>query len=345
MKRLKAKLILFVLVLFTLYLFLLIGEKLHLYQFLYSLFQSLKPFLVALVLVFFVQPLIHRFPFFSYKIKTSMIYGLIGLSTCIVIMLLSFYIYWERDSILQFSNQLFQDGIDFIEIYQFEEMINLSQTKQFITDSTKWLMNSITGVVGGISVFFFGFMIAFFISMEMEVMMNEFKKYVKNHEKWRLFYLIFSDVFLKYCYSTILDMIYLVVVTSFILYFFHTPSFFLLSVSLAVLNLFPYIGAIVGTLIIVGVHMLSGQDHLILLICILILSSQIESNLIHPLIYHKTMKVHPLFLFLSILINDFLFGLIGVILSPILAVFLQMGVKSYLDALNQNGVGGWEDLK
>lgn len=345
MEQLKSKLFSLLLFLVSIYVFLLIGEKLQLNLLFFAFLHSLQPFIIAIVLVFFIQPLIQRFPGHRYKLKTCIVYGLIGFSAVMLVGLISAYVYAERNPLISFTNQLYREGKYFVEKNQLEQFINLAQTRQLVRDTSQWFMNRITRFVGGLSVFFFGFVIAFFISMEMEFLMNEFKKYIKNHQKWHLFYCLFSDVFFKYCYSTLLDTVYIILTTSLILSLFKTPSFLLLSVLLALLNLFPYIGAMIGTLLILIVHVLSGGNYVFLLFFVLLVSSQIESDLIHPLIYNKAMKIHPLFLFFSILLNDFLFGVMGVILSPIMAAFLQMGVKSYLTTLNLSGVGGWEDLK
>ena len=66
--------------------------------------------------------------------------------------------------------------------------------------------------------------------------------------------------------------------------------------------------------------------------------------MIHAWICNKTMKVHPLFLFFALFINEFLFGIIGIILSPIVASILQMIFNTYREYLNQRNIGGWENI-
>lgn len=345
MKKIRPHLISITLLLTSVFLFLVIIEKLCIDQYLFALLHSLKPFLIACGLVFFIQPLILKGSYFSYKVRTCLIYSGIGFVLVFVLVCLSFYVYVKKEELLFWGNQIIQESSMMIQKSSLQRIIFDGQIKQKIAQFMQWLMEEIKNSVNGLSVISFSFIIAFFISIEMPLFSNEFKKYIKNHEAWVQFYILFSDVFLKYCASTLIDALYIVGVTSLILYLFHTPAFLLLSVILAILNLFPYIGAVIGTVLILLVHAMTHQEHLILLAFVLLISSQIESDMIHPLIFKKTMNVHPLFLFLAMVINDFLFGLVGVVLSPILAAFIQMGVKSYMETLNQSGMGGWEELR
>ena len=128
----------------------------------------------------------------------------------------------------------------------------------------------------------------------------QFKKYVKQHEKILRFYDIFSNILRQYIYSTFLDITYIVLTTFIILYLLKTPYAFLLSVLLAVFNLFPYVGALAGSILLVTIHFLLVRENTVLLIIFIFINSQIESNVIHAWICNKTMKVHPLFLFFAL---------------------------------------------
>ncbi len=71
---------------------------------------------------------------------------------------------------------------------------------------------------------------------------------------------------------------------------------------------------------------------------------QIESNIIQPLIFNRTMNVRPLLTFVFIFISDAFFGVIGVILSPIFAAVAQIVFRSYLHSKTSDKVGEWEDI-
>ena len=129
-----------------------------------------------------------------------------------------------------------------------------------------------------------------------------------------------------------------------ILWIFHTPYALLLAILLAVLNLFPYVGAALGTFLILLLHLILVKENTLWLAAVLFLNSLLEGNIIHAWICNKTMKVHPLFLFAALLVNEYFFGVIGVILSPIVASILQMCLITYSEYLNRKNIGCWENI-
>ncbi len=71
---------------------------------------------------------------------------------------------------------------------------------------------------------------------------------------------------------------------------------------------------------------------------------QVESNVIQPLIFNKTMDVRPILTFISLFVCDALFGIPGVLLSPIVASIIQITFRSYLHSKTSDKVGEWEDI-
>ena len=82
---------------------------------------------------------------------------------------------------------------------------------------------------------------------------------------------------------------------------------------LALLNLFPYVGATLGLILIAAVAALHYDHYPWMMFFIVWSIQQIESNIIQPLIFNRTMNVRPLLTFVFIFISDAFFGVIGVI--------------------------------
>ena len=71
---------------------------------------------------------------------------------------------------------------------------------------------------------------------------------------------------------------------------------------------------------------------------------QIESNFIQPMIFNRTMHVRPILTFVFIFLSEALFGVVGVILSPIFAAIAQIAFRSWLHSKTSDKIGEWEDI-
>lgn len=312
-------------------------DYVHFFSWVKELFNTIKPIWLGTILAFFIQPLLTKNTL-SRIILVYVLFLLLFLFFFIVV----FYLLIENMSIfIEMIESIYPKLEKLMIQYKLNELF---QTKEIVMGSYTWIYPILQGFFSFITTFVFSVIISFFISLESNFIKNEFKKYVKQHDQILKFYDIFSDILRQYIYSTFLDIVYIVITTFFILYFLKTPYAFLLSILLAVFNLFPYIGALAGSLLVVVIHFLLIKENTILLIFLIIINSQIESNIIHAWICNKTMKIHPLFLFIALFINEFLFGIIGIILSPIVASILQMIFNTYREYLNQKNIGGWEDI-
>lgn len=91
---------------------------------------------------------------------------------------------------------------------------------------------------------------------------------------------------------------------------------------------FPVIGAFVSGLLAVAVALVNGgiADALIIL-AIIVAVQQLESNVIHPIVFGRTMQLHPIVILLAIAIGGFAFGLVGIFLAvPITAVVVAVNL-------------------
>ena len=56
------------------------------------------------------------------------------------------------------------------------------------------------------------------------------------------------------------------------------------------------------------------------------------------------MDVRPILTFAALFVGEALFGIVGVILSPILASIMQIAFRSYVHARSRDTIGQWEDI-
>lgn len=321
----------------------LILKQFAFFDWVFSLVSALSPLWIGIVLAFFLQPLISNGKSCS---KKRIIFFYVGF-VIIVILLFGSLIYLtvkNLDEIIELIQATVFQLIAYAQSINLTSSIDMKQLQTWMVKITEEMIPFFRNSLHLMTTMILSIMIAFFITMEHDLIKNEFMKYVKNHEKVFHYYAIFSKILRQYMTSTLFDMVYIIFSTAFILYLFKTPFALILAILLAFFNLFPYVGALIGSGLIVLFHFVFVHEHTLWLILVIFLNSQLESNIIHTWICNKTMKVHPLFLFAALLIFDFFFGLLGVILSPIFAGILQLSFTAYGEYLNEKNIGGWEKL-
>lgn len=101
----------------------------------------------------------------------------------------------------------------------------------------------------------------------------------------------------------------------------------------------PYFGAIIGTLVILLVVLVTNGIGQTALIGVLILVlQQIDANIIQPKIVSDSLAVKPLWVIFGILIGGAFFGVLGIFLSvPVMAV-LKIIVLDILDYHEQKNL-------
>ena len=71
---------------------------------------------------------------------------------------------------------------------------------------------------------------------------------------------------------------------------------------------------------------------------------QVLKTRVQPLIFKKVMNLRPVYTLIALLAGGCFFGMIGIILAPILAAIVQLAYRSYLFAKCTETVGTWETV-
>jgi predicted PurR-regulated permease PerM len=140
----------------------------------------------------------------------------------------------------------------------------------------------------------------------------------------------------QYVKATFIDLFVLGIGCFIILSFFGMDGALIYAILLAIGNLIPYIGSLVVLFMIAVISILNkGYDIWPMLLC-LGLFQQIEANFIQNILFQKVMHVRPLFTFLAFYITQALMGFWWILLSPILAGFLEMFVQATLEIISNS---------
>lgn len=106
------------------------------------------------------------------------------------------------------------------------------------------------------------------------------------------------------------------------------------AVPLAVLfgffDLVPLVGATVGGILVgIVVAFVDFPSGLIVWAIVLIGYQQVENNLIQPVVYRRTVQIHPLTVIVAILIGGALLGILGALVAIPVAAAIQSVVRDY----------------
>lgn len=320
-------------------------KQLNMFDIIINLYHTLLPIFTGFLIAFLLQPIIDRVSYrFSRKLSVMIVYIgiLIGILILAGVMIPLLY-----QQLLDFS-EILPTWLSKIEEFLLKYHIvygDLEAMKtQFIEEGYTIAVDSLKNIMDNLTKYGIGYITAFFISIDLDFWIFTVKKIIPNVHQFTTFYKTMSNIIYQYLVGTFLDLAFIAITTGFILYFSGFPNAMFYAVILALMNLFPYIGPTIGLIIIAIVGILSYDNPPYLSFFIIWMVQQLESNLVQPLIFNKTMNVRPILTFASIFVCDALFGIPGVILSPIFAAIVQIMFRSYIHSKTSDKVGEWEDI-
>jgi predicted PurR-regulated permease PerM len=124
-------------------------------------------------------------------------------------------------------------------------------------------------------------------------------------------------------------------VTYLTLAFLGVPFAVPLAVLMAFLDLIPLVGATIGGVAIGLVTLFSDfPTSTIVWVVVFVLYQQVENNVIQPVVYRRTVNVHPLIVIVAILIGSNLLGVLGALVAIPVAATIQIIA---LDAWGRRG--------
>jgi predicted PurR-regulated permease PerM len=101
-----------------------------------------------------------------------------------------------------------------------------------------------------------------------------------------------------------------------------------LAVLVAFFDLIPLVGSLIAGLVVAVVAAIAGfPGKLIAWVIFLVVYQQVENNVIQPVVYRRTVAIHPLLVIVAVLIGASLLGVLGALLAIPIAATVQIVVK------------------
>lgn len=238
--------------------------------------------------------------------------------------------------LLQTNTYLLNHNIDILSLVEKSNM-----TSKLNFNFLPTILNSVFSIIsnfgmGLISVAF----ISFFLMKDSIQFQYLFKRIIPDeHEEKILASIDKTNYLLTRYFGGLLLQLFIVFILYFIvLLIFGVKSAFTIALICAILNIIPYVGPLIGTILAVLLTMMGllGTDFkteilptsLYVLIGFTVVQ-MIDNNVSQPIIFSNSIKSHPLEIFLITLISGFLFGITGMILAIPTYTVLKVIAKEF----------------
>ena len=204
------------------------------------------------------------------------------------------------------------------------------------------LLNSFIGAVGNISIGLFSVIfITFFFMKDTHIMENSIYVMVndKSESKLKKSLATINNLLSRYFIGLVFQITILFVIYTSTLLIFGIENAVVIAFLCALLNLIPYVGPLIGGVIMLFLSMSSnlGQDFqteilptTIYVMIGYIIAQLIDNFLSQPLIFSNSVKSHPLEIFLVIMIGGVLFGVTGMIVAVPTYTAIKVILKAFL---------------
>ena len=204
------------------------------------------------------------------------------------------------------------------------------------------LLNYVLGAVGSLSVGLFSVLfISFFFMKDSQLLKKGVLAIIPNGTEGRFSKSLetINDLLSRYFIGLLFQITILFILYTLILLIFGIDNAVVIAFLCALLNLIPYIGPMIGAVIMFVLSMISNigldfQTEILstsLWILFWYLIAQLVDNFAsQPLIFSKTTKSHPLEIFLIIIIGGLLFGIVGMITAVPMYTALKVILKEFL---------------
>jgi predicted PurR-regulated permease PerM len=323
--------------------------------FLYQIQSVLIYILVSLILTLIGIPVLD---FLKKRLKFKHTIATIFVLTIYVLIILGFIMMFIPLIITQGQNlsllntaEIEKNGIELInQINTFLESHHIDSDEVFDMKNIKSLINLniipnfLNSVIGTISNFGMGLgsvlFITFFFLKDKSMFLKGVKLLIPDTQEGKILNSIekINLLLSRYFIGLLLQLSIVFVLYTIVLSIFAIPNVFVIAFLCAVLNIIPYLGPLIASVLAAILTMISNlganfqTEILPTTIYVLIgfwIVQVIDNNLSQPIIFSKSVSSHPLEIFLVILIAGFSFGILGMIIAIPIYTIIKVICKEF----------------
>ena len=302
-----------------------------------KLFDIALPFILAFIIAYALDPLVKFLT--NQKIPKSLAILLIVLLFVAVISVFTIIVIPLLFS--QLGN-LFNDILSFLNEISFDFDLNIGNLKETLSNSFDQVINSFgsyisngaVNVIGNsisvLSKVLIAFAACIYMLIDMDSFRDKVKKYLKKTSKKMYKYVILLDNEMRNYLSGFAK---IMIISLFEYTLCYTvighPNAVLLGCLAMVANLIPYFGGMINNTIAAITAFVISPALFIRTIILFFILSIVDGNVINPIVYGKTNKVHPLVVIISVFAGGALFGILGIVVSLPCAIIIITTFKYF----------------
>lgn len=324
--------------------------------FLYQIQSVLIYLLISLILALIGVPVLE---FFKKKLKFNHTFATISVLAIYILIILGFIMIFipliisqgqnlsllntveiEKNSLKLFNQlkvfleQHHIDSATVLDAKNFKSIINLNIIPNFL--------NSIIGTIGDFgmglgSVLF----ITFFFLKDKSTFLKGAQKLIPDSHEEQILNSVekINQLLSRYFIGLLIQLFIIFILYTIVLFIFGIPNAFIIAFLCAVLNIIPYLGPLIASVLAALLTILGNlgsnfqSEILPTTLYVLIgfwIVQVIDNNFSQPIIFSKSVSSHPLEIFLIILIAGFSFGIMGMIIAVPLYTIIKVISKEFL---------------
>lgn len=297
----------------------------------------LSPLFIGLLIAWLLEPGIRYFTKnkVGRKLATVVVYLIfVFLIVLVIALIIPEFISQVNELIIKVPDFLKSVNTFINDAFKNTGDVDLSGIKKSLIETINNYVNNfasrnLTGIVEKlgssikvISNFLLGLLIAFYLSLDFSKVSKYITIVVPNrfHEDLLKIKKPLNEMLRNYVNGTLLSCLFVMILSLIGFLISGVSSPLLFAIFCAITNLIPYFGPYIGGIPVVAVGFaMNPYVGLGCLITVLIVQI-LEGNILNPLIVGKAVSLHPITLMLSLLVFEYFFGILGMVIAvPIVA--------------------------
>ncbi len=299
----------------------------------------LAPLFIGLFLAWLLEPAIHYFEKnkVGRKLATFVVYLILVFLVLLILALILPEFISQLNELIKKIPSFLEEINKFINnVFKNFSSSNFdsSSMKDNLLDSINSFVNNITtndleGIVSKLSSSFktisdilLGVLIGFYLSLDFSKL-NKYLALVipkRFHKDLKTIRKSLNTMLRNYVNGTLLSCLFVLILCFIGFLISGVSSPLLFAIFCAIVNVIPYFGPYIGAIPVVIVGLTINPWVGVICLLTIVIVQFVDGNILHPLIVGKAVSLHPITIMLSLLIFQYFFGIIGMIVAtPIVA--------------------------
>jgi predicted PurR-regulated permease PerM len=241
--------------------------------------------------------------------------------------------------------ELYIEIINYFNVYQIDLEQSIKESNLLSKIDYALIPNFLNSIISGLGSFSIGLFsvlfISFFFIKDSHLFENGVLTFIPDDKElgWKNSSTKIKNLLSRYFVGLIFQILILFIIYTIGLLIVDVENAIVIAFLCALLNLVPYVGPLVGAFVMLALTMTSNLGEsfsdvtlpkAFWVFVVFIIGQLIDNFFSQPFIFSKSMKSHPLEIFLVILIAGILFGVLGLILAVPTYTAIKVILKEFL---------------